>query len=43
MENIDFINLRNHLELINPKIQIKDVKKIIKDITGIKKKIKRSI
>lgn len=36
MENINFINLQYHPELINPKLKIKDFKKIINDITGVK-------
>ena len=39
-ENIstDYISLRKHNELINPKLKVKDAKKIIKKITGINEK-----
>ena len=41
MEKSDFIILYYHPELLNPKLKIKDVKEIIKDITGIKEENQR--
>jgi ubiquitin len=41
MEKSDFIRILDHPELLNPKLKIKDVKEIIKDITGIKEENQR--
>ena len=35
MEGIDFISFNYHNEIINPKLTMKEAKKMIKDITGI--------
>ena len=41
MEKSDFIRILDHPELLNPKLKIKDVNEIIKDITGIKEENQR--
>ena len=35
MEGNDFISFHHHNEFINPKLTMKEAKKMIKDITGI--------